>query len=77
VGIEWRGPVPQSNYTVGRDGNAVELIVDHWTVVMSKAPYGASKTPPASSHAHYASSDRTGASHSRGETTRVSRRQGL
>jgi hypothetical protein len=27
VGIQWRGPVPQSN-TGGRDGSAVELIVD-------------------------------------------------
>ena len=34
MGIQWRGPVPQSNYTAGRDGNVVELIVDHWTVVM-------------------------------------------
>jgi hypothetical protein len=34
MAIQWRGPVPPSNYTVGRDGNTVELIVDHCTVVM-------------------------------------------
>src|SRR5256886_6764088 len=34
MAIQWRGPVPASNYTVGRDGQGVELIVDHWTVVM-------------------------------------------
>jgi hypothetical protein len=28
VGIEWRGPLPQSTDTAGRDGGAVDLIVD-------------------------------------------------
>ena len=32
--IVWRGPIPDSNYTSGREGERVELIVDHWTVVM-------------------------------------------
>ena len=28
--VEWLGPVPQTNYFVGRSGNAITLIVDHW-----------------------------------------------
>jgi N-acetylmuramoyl-L-alanine amidase len=30
--IEWLGPVPTSNYTRGRGGNDISLIVDHWMV---------------------------------------------
>jgi len=45
VGIEWRGPVPQSNYTLGREGGPVELIVDHWTVVMFEGPVRRFKEP--------------------------------
>jgi N-acetyl-anhydromuramyl-L-alanine amidase AmpD len=53
VGIEWRGPVPQSNYTVGREGNAVELIVDHWTVVMFDGAVRRFKDPTSILSAHY------------------------
>jgi N-acetyl-anhydromuramyl-L-alanine amidase AmpD len=53
VGIEWRGPVPQSNYTVGREGNAVELIVDHWTVVMFEGAVRRFKDPASILSAHY------------------------
>jgi hypothetical protein len=53
VGIEWRGPVPQSNYTVGREGNAVELIVDHWTVVMFEGAVRRFKDPASVLSAHY------------------------
>jgi len=53
VGIQWRGPIPQSNYTVGRDGNAVELIVDHWTVVMFEGAIRRFKDPASILSAHY------------------------
>jgi hypothetical protein len=53
VGIEWRGPVPQSNYTAGRDGNAVGLIVDHWTVVMFEGAVRRFKDPSSILSAHY------------------------
>jgi len=53
VGIQWRGPIPQSNYTVGRDGNAVELIVDHWTVVMFEGAIRRFKDPASRLSAHY------------------------
>ena len=46
-------PVPQSNYTVGRDGNAVELIVDHWTVVMFEGAIRRSKDPASILSAHH------------------------
>jgi hypothetical protein len=53
VGIQWRGPIPQSNYIVGRDGNAVELIVDHWTVVMFEGAIRRFKDPASFLSAHY------------------------
>jgi hypothetical protein len=53
VGIQWRGPIPQSNYGVGRDGNAVELIVDHWTVVMFEGAIRRFKDPASILSAHY------------------------
>jgi len=53
VGIEWRGPVPQSNYTVGREGNTVQLIVDHWTVVMFEGAIRRFKDPASILSAHY------------------------
>src|SRR2546427_3220210 len=53
MAIEWRGPVPDSNYTVGRDGNAITLIVDHWTVVMFEAAIRRFLTPGSALSAHY------------------------
>jgi hypothetical protein len=53
VGIQWRGPIPQSNYTVGRDGNAVDLIVDHWTVVMFEGAIRRFMDPASILSAHY------------------------
>jgi len=53
VGIQWRGPVPQSNYTVGREGNTVQLIVDHWTVVMFEGAIRRFKDPVSILSAHY------------------------
>ncbi|HEV8654267.1 MAG TPA: peptidoglycan recognition family protein [Candidatus Limnocylindria bacterium] len=53
MGIEWRGPIPQSNYTVGREGSTVELIVDHWTVVMFEGAIRRFKDPASRLSAHY------------------------
>ncbi|TMC31713.1 MAG: N-acetylmuramoyl-L-alanine amidase, partial [Chloroflexi bacterium] len=51
--ITWRGPVPESNYTVGREGERVELIVDHWTVVMFEGAIRRFKDPSSILSAHY------------------------
>jgi hypothetical protein len=53
VGIEWRGPIPQSNYTAGREGGSVQLIVDHWTVVMFEGAIRRFKDPASRLSAHY------------------------
>ena len=53
MAIQWRGPVPPSNYTVGRDGNGVELIVDHWTVVMFEGAIRRFLNPTSILSAHY------------------------
>jgi len=53
MAIQWRGPVPPSNYTVGRDGNTVELIVDHWTVVMFEGAIRRFLNPASILSAHY------------------------
>ena len=51
--IVWRGPIPESNYTVGREGERVELIVDHWTVVMFEGAIRRFKDPSSILSAHY------------------------
>jgi len=51
--IAWRGPIPASNYTVGREGARVELIVDHWTVVMFEGAIRRFKDPTSRLSAHY------------------------
>jgi N-acetyl-anhydromuramyl-L-alanine amidase AmpD len=53
MAIEWRGPVPESNYTVGREGNQVDLIVDHWTVVMFEGAIRRFLNPASVLSAHY------------------------
>src|SRR6267142_3117624 len=53
MAIQWRGPVPASNYTVGRDGQRVELIVDHWTVVMFEGAIRRFLNPASILSAHY------------------------
>jgi hypothetical protein len=53
VDIVWRGPIPDSNYTVGREGERVELIVDHWTVVMFEGAVRRFKDPSSILSAHY------------------------
>jgi len=45
--------VPASNYTVGRDGSSVELIVDHWTVVMFEGAIRRFLNPASILSAHY------------------------
>jgi N-acetylmuramoyl-L-alanine amidase len=53
MSIVWRGPVPASNYTAGRGGNSVALIVDHWTVVMFEGAIRRFKNPASILSAHY------------------------
>jgi N-acetyl-anhydromuramyl-L-alanine amidase AmpD len=53
MAIQWRGPVPASNHTVGRDGNTVQLIVDHWTVVAFDGAIRRFKNPAGILSAHY------------------------
>ena len=45
--------MPASNHTVGRGGSAVELIVDHWTVVMFEGAIRRFKDPASILSAHY------------------------
>jgi N-acetylmuramoyl-L-alanine amidase len=51
--IVWRGPIPESNYTIGREGERIELIVDHWTVVMFEGAIRRFKDPNSQLSAHY------------------------
>jgi hypothetical protein len=53
LSIQWRGPVPPGNRTVGREGNVVDLIVDHWTVVMFEGAIRRFKDPTSRLSAHY------------------------
>ena len=52
--IEWRGPLPTSNYTRERQGNPINLIVIHWvgigTLESAEARF---KKPNEKSSAHY------------------------
>ncbi|HEY8825303.1 MAG TPA: peptidoglycan recognition family protein [Candidatus Limnocylindria bacterium] len=45
--------MPDTNYTVGRGGHTVELIVDHWTVVMFEGAIRRFKDPASILSAHY------------------------
>ncbi|HEV8536512.1 MAG TPA: peptidoglycan recognition family protein [Candidatus Limnocylindria bacterium] len=45
--------MPERNYTVGRGGNPVTFIVDHWTVVMFEAAIRRFKDPRSILSAHY------------------------
>lgn len=53
MAIVWRGPVPESNYTIGREGNQIDLIVDHWTVVMFEGAIRRFLNPASILSAHY------------------------
>jgi N-acetylmuramoyl-L-alanine amidase len=53
MAIQWRGPVPASNHRVGRGGKRVELIVDHWTVVMFEGAIRRFRDPASILSAHY------------------------
>ena len=53
MAIQWRGPVPASNHAVGRGGSSVELIVDHWTVVMFEGAIRRFMDPASILSAHY------------------------
>ncbi|MGH2471677.1 MAG: N-acetylmuramoyl-L-alanine amidase [Candidatus Limnocylindria bacterium] len=45
--------MPASNYTVGRGGSSIDLIVDHWTVVMFESAIRRFKNPASILSAHY------------------------
>src|SRR4029077_1146230 len=51
--MQWRGPVPASNHTVGRGGSSGALIVDHWTVVMFEGAIRRFLNPASILSAHY------------------------
>jgi N-acetylmuramoyl-L-alanine amidase len=52
MAIQWRGPVPASNQTIGRGGHRVELVVDHWTVVMFEGAIRRFRDPASILSAH-------------------------
>jgi hypothetical protein len=51
--VEQHGPLPASNYTVGRDGNAIDRIVLHTTVGWAAAAEARFKNPTAQVSAHF------------------------
>ena len=51
--IEWLGPVPASNYHIGRDGRRVAFIVEHWTASSFDAAYARFMDPRSIVSAHY------------------------
>ena len=53
MSVEWRGPVPSSNYDPGRGDNAVVLIVDHWTAASLESALTRFLTPGTAVSAHY------------------------
>ena len=57
MSAEWRGPVPSTNYDVGRGGNAVAFIVDHWTVYSLESALARFLTAGTAVSAHYVVQD--------------------
>lgn len=52
--IEWWGPIPASNYTKGRQGKPISMIVDHWVGRGDKYSADASfKNPHRAGSAHF------------------------
>jgi len=51
--VDWLGPVPSPNFTVGRQGNPVSLIVDHWMAGTFDAALARFMNPTAIVSAHY------------------------
>lgn len=53
VAAEWIGPVPASNYTVGREGESVSFIVEHWTDARIDSAIARFRDPASRVSAHY------------------------
>jgi Negative regulator of beta-lactamase expression len=51
--IEWLGPVPTTNFSQGRGGNAVSLIVDHWMATTFDGALAHFMSPTAQVSAQY------------------------
>jgi len=53
MSVEWRGPVPSSNYDVGRGGERVSFIVEHWTDARLDSAIARFMNPQSRVSAHY------------------------
>src|SRR5947208_1617960 len=53
MSVEWRGPVPSSNYDVGRGGERVSFIVEHWTDARLDSAIARFMDPRTRVSAHY------------------------
>ena len=53
MSVEWRGPVPSSNYDVGRGGERVSFIVEHWTDARLDSAIARFMDPRSRVSAHY------------------------
>ena len=51
--IEWLGPVPPSNYDVGRGGKSIDFIVEHWTASSLDSAFARFMEPGSILSAHY------------------------
>ena len=51
--IDWIGPVPSSNYAVGRDGERVTFVVEHWTDARIDSAIARFTDPRSRVSAHY------------------------
>jgi hypothetical protein len=58
--IQWLGPPPPSNYHIGRDGNPVSLIVQHWMAGTFDAALARFMNPASIVSAHYLVGQRRG-----------------
>ena len=53
MNIEWIGPAPDTNYHVGRDGNQINFIVQHWMAGTFEAALARFQNPASVVSAHY------------------------
>lgn len=51
--IEWLGPVPTTNFSQGRSGNPISLIVDHWMAATFDSALAHFMVPGIQVSAHY------------------------
>jgi N-acetyl-anhydromuramyl-L-alanine amidase AmpD len=53
MAVEWIGPVPDTNYDVGRGGESVAFIVEHWTDARIDSAIARFMDPRSRVSAHY------------------------